>query len=372
MVERIGKLARGDGSLGSRIRLVVILAAAIGLLYAGARWVHWRYTHVHLIDARVAAETVTVASRLPGWLVSRPAEEGQIVEVGQLLAEVYGENAKLDLAAMAVQLRAAEAEVRKLQAQIVQTRAATGAALEEAASRKVAAERALAVVGEQVKSLREDYQRDERLAAQQMVSAQRLLHSRTALSTAQMDFERQRAEVLAAEAQVRRAQAGTQIEALVADAERATAEAEQLRARIAAARLDVADRSIKSTIRAVIDRTYANPGDYLAAGQRILQMHDPARIWIEANAKETEIEHVRVGQEVEIDVDAYPDRVFRGKVIRIGNAATSTFALLPNPNPSGNFTKVTQRIPLRIEVQQVENLLRPGMMVEVTINVSGS
>jgi membrane fusion protein (multidrug efflux system) len=69
-------------------------------------------------------------------------------------------------------------------------------------------------------------------------------------------------------------------------------------------------------------------------------------------------------------VDAYPGRAFRGKVVRLGHAATSQFALLPSPNPSGNFTKVTQRLPVRIELEQEQRLLRPGMMVEVAIDVA--
>jgi membrane fusion protein (multidrug efflux system) len=69
-----------------------------------------------------------------------------------------------------------------------------------------------------------------------------------------------------------------------------------------------------------------------------------------------------------ITVDAYPGREFKGEVVRLGQAATSQFALLPSPNPSGNFTKVAQRLPVRISVEQQDGLLRPGMMVEVTID----
>jgi len=87
--------------------------------------------------------------------------------------------------------------------------------------------------------------------------------------------------------------------------------------------------------------------------------------------KETKLTDVRVGQPVEISVDAYPDRRFTGTVERVGHVATNQFALLPNPNPSGNFTKITQRVPVRVKVDQPDdNSLRPGMMVEVDIDVS--
>ena len=100
-------------------------------------------------------------------------------------------------------------------------------------------------------------------------------------------------------------------------------------------------------------------------------MHDPKRVWIEANIKETQIRKLAVGQPVEVRVDAYPREVFSGRVQTIGSATTGSFALLPNPNPSGNFTKITQRLPVRIEIEQTGERLAPGMMVEVHIDVRG-
>ena len=89
----------------------------------------------------------------------------------------------------------------------------------------------------------------------------------------------------------------------------------------------------------------------------------------DANVKETDFRRLTAGAPAQITIDAYPDREFRGEVVRIGEAATSQFALLPSPNPSGNFTKVTQRLPVRISIEQQDGLLRPGMMVEVSIDV---
>jgi membrane fusion protein, multidrug efflux system len=97
--------------------------------------------------------------------------------------------------------------------------------------------------------------------------------------------------------------------------------------------------------------------------------HDPARVWVDANVKETEFSRLKDGAPATIIVDAYPDRQFHGLIARLGQAATSEFALLPSPNPSGNFTKVTQRLPVRITLEQDDQLLRPGMMVEVAIDV---
>ena len=95
--------------------------------------------------------------------------------------------------------------------------------------------------------------------------------------------------------------------------------------------------------------------------------HDPKEIWVEANVKETDIGHLKPGMPADIKVDAYPGQLFKGEILRIGQAATNRFALLPDPNPSGNFTKITQRLPLRVKLIDKDARLRPGMMVEVII-----
>ena len=97
-------------------------------------------------------------------------------------------------------------------------------------------------------------------------------------------------------------------------------------------------------------------------------VHNPEAVWIKANIKETNINLLHEGAHVEVQVDAYPDEVFSATISNIGNAATSAFALLPSPNPSGNFTKTTQRLEVKIEIGPHESLLKPGMMVELKID----
>ena len=119
----------------------------------------------------------------------------------------------------------------------------------------------------------------------------------------------------------------------------------------------------------MVDKIFVDVGEYVTPAQRLAIIHDPDKIWVEANIKETEVRKLRIGQSVDISVDAFPDLEITGRVEAIGNSTTSEFALLPTPNPSGNFTKITQRLPVRIKVEQEEGLLRPGMMVEVNIDI---
>ena len=144
---------------------------------------------------------------------------------------------------------------------------------------------------------------------------------------------------------------------------------EQLGAKLERQKIDLTDRTIKSKIRGVVDKIFVDVGEYVTPAQRLAIIHDPDKIWVEANIKETEVRKLRIGQSVDISVDAFPDLEIVGRVEAIGNSTTSEFALLPTPNPSGNFTKITQRLPVRIKVEQEEGLLRPGMMVEVNIDI---
>jgi membrane fusion protein (multidrug efflux system) len=113
--------------------------------------------------------------------------------------------------------------------------------------------------------------------------------------------------------------------------------------------------------------TFVRKGEHVSVGQRILMFHDPEKIWVDANVKETDVANLRVGMKAKIYVDAYPSRIFDAEIYKIGQAATNRFALLPDPNPSGNFTKVTQRLPLRLKLLENDLNLRPGMMVEAYI-----
>jgi membrane fusion protein (multidrug efflux system) len=102
-------------------------------------------------------------------------------------------------------------------------------------------------------------------------------------------------------------------------------------------------------------------------GQPILVVNDPGDKWVVANIEETKVRRVHKRAKVDIEADAFPGKNFEGMVESIGAAALSEFALLPSDNPSGNFIKITHRLPVRIFVKDPENLLKPGMMVVVTI-----
>jgi membrane fusion protein (multidrug efflux system) len=144
-------------------------------------------------------------------------------------------------------------------------------------------------------------------------------------------------------------------------------EQNRIRARIDRQQVIVDKLRITAPESGIVDKSFVDQGEYVVPGQRLALIHNPERLWVSANIKETEIRHIDLGSRATMKVDSYPGRVFEGEVFEIGGAATSQFSLLPSANPSGNFTKVTQRIPIKIAIEQVDKRLLPGMMVEVTL-----
>jgi membrane fusion protein (multidrug efflux system) len=213
-----------------------------------------------------------------------------------------------------------------------------------------------------------EYGRAGQLIGSGAGTRQRFEQLRAALDAARQKVIGAAAEIRNAEAQITAAEAAReemtvirrQLEALGPQERELTATRDR-------AALELADRTLRMPFDGVVDRLFVDPGEYVLAAQRILLVHDPRSVRVEANVKETDIRFFRPGTRVRVRVDAWPDREFEGEVDRVVEAATSEFALLPSPNPSGNFTKITQRLPIRVQFRPAPppGLLRPGMMVQV-------
>lgn len=348
--------------------LVIVLAVLAAALAFGAWEVRERTLYLHEEDARIRADMVTVASRVAGWIVSRPVEEGQAVGAGAVLVTLDQRDAALALTELKAQLDAVVADKARLEADVDLARAQTDTRLQSARAGLDSAKVTVTSLEPQLRLAQSGLERTRRLYQQQMASQAARDQSEAELERIEREHRIARANLQSAEAKVKQAAAErTQLEVLAAQREVLEQREAELGAKLARQRLDLEDRVVRSKSRGVIDRSFVEPGEYVGAGQRLLLMHDPASVWVEANIKETELRRLAPGQIVEVHVDAFPDTELAGRVERIGNSATSSFALLPTPNPSGNFTKVTQRVPVRISISQRDGRLRPGMMVEVRI-----
>ncbi len=149
----------------------------------------------------------------------------------------------------------------------------------------------------------------------------------------------------------------------------------EAKTRIGVIESQLANTTITAPMDGVVAKRWVLTGDVVQPGQPIFTIYDLKNIWITANLEETKLAHVKLGEPVEIDVDSYPNIKFYGKVFEIGNYTASEFSLIPPNNASGNFTKVTQRVPIKISIDDPENthnvqpVLRPGMSVEISVKV---
>ena len=350
---------------GSRRLLIVVVACAI-LAAGGGWWLYRQMTHVFVNDARVAANMIAVSSRVPGWVTAIEVVEGDLAKAGKVLVSIDSRESRLLIDEFDARLAGIVSRREEIQARIRMTDLQTASRIEaqEAAIRSSQAALAVAVAQRDLARIEND--QSEKLAPSGMITRVRLDQTRAALETARQQALRAQADVENAHAALAQAKAARgDLAVLARQLAALVPEEQQLRAQQGRALMDLRDRAILMPFDGAVDRVFVDVGEYVTPGQRLLMVHDPAQVRIEANVKETDIRYFTPGKAVRVSVDALQGRVFEGTVASVSHAATSEFALLPSPNPSGNFTKITQRLPVRVTVRQQDGLLKPGMMVEL-------
>jgi membrane fusion protein (multidrug efflux system) len=353
-----------------RPRVVGIAAVVLlGVAY-GAYETYLRFTHIYEYDARATADIVTISSRADGWVVDMPALEGAHVGEGDVVVKIDDRASKLKVDAFKAQIEGIRTERSRLKAERTYTREQVETSVRTRTSGVSVREKAREALQSDLDFAKIELDRTKKLYATKVANERQLQAAQTAVNKLEFQILQLEAEYQQAEGSLDEAKAGEQrLKVIDAQIEELTHQVANIAAQMHQQQVDVEDRTIKSPIPAVIDRTFVLPGEYVASGQRILMLHNPAEVWVEANIKETQVGSVKLGQPVHVSVDAYPGLAFEGKVTRIGSATTARFALLPTPNPSGNFTKITQRVPVKIDIAKPPKPLTPGMMVEVEIDI---
>ncbi|HJQ59606.1 MAG TPA: HlyD family secretion protein [Vineibacter sp.] len=293
-------------------------------------------------NAYVKGDRVLVAPEVAGKIVEVAVQENERVTRGQLLFRLQDEPYKLALARAESELETVRAEIRGLRAGYRQKR-------EEIKSAK--SQEAFAVG---------DFERQTELAQRKVISGQRLDESRRDLDVARQRIAMLNEELMRLEA------------ALAGDPKIHTDDHPRVK-QSAAARDEAALNLRRTRIEAPIDGIASRKptvGTHAAPGATIMTVVADAGLWIEANYKETDLTRVRPGQTATVHIDTYPERVWRGTVVSIAQATGAEFAVLPPQNASGNWVKVVQRIPVRIEVTSAagDPPLRVGMSATVDID----
>ncbi|MDY0012910.1 MAG: HlyD family secretion protein [Rhodocyclaceae bacterium] len=338
-----------------RVKLVM-LAGALGIAaLVGYKW-WWSQGHVTTDNAQVEGRIVPVLPKVGGFIAEVSVADHQAVKAGDLLARIDDRDYRARLAQAEAELQLAIANAGR-EGQSGLASAQLAAARASAAAARSTVEQALANADRAQK----DLERTRGLVEKKMVSPQQLdaAESAARAALAQVQASRQSA-----------ASAGEQVTATNAALRAALAKVDAARATRDLAAQQLADTRILAPADGVASSKNMEPGQLVQAGQPLVSVVPLDDVWVIANLKETDVRDVKPGVRAEIKVDAYPGAKLAGQVASVSPATGARFTLLPPDNATGNFTKVVQRIPVKILVKQGDDPLRPlrpGMSVEVTL-----
>lgn len=358
----------GEARASTAARNTTIALISVVALIAFGFWLYQRATHVYTDDARIASRMIEVSAESAGQVVAYPIQQGQTLQEGDLIAQIDNDEAQFVLAELTSELQSHLASYQQLLARIEQVQQSTGGRYQAAQSRLQAALASQQGARFDLELKQLEWERAETLLARKIISEQNWEAARNAQQQASQYMERTTADVASARASVLEARAEqAELEVLAQELLSLEHEQDRVRARISRQQVLVEQLRILAPESGIVDKSFIEKGEYVIPGQRLVLIHNPDKIWVAANIKETQIRHIQLGTRAMLHVDGYPDMQLEGEVFEIGGAATSQFSLLPSSNPSGNFTKVTQRIPIKISIEQSGQRLRPGMMVEVAL-----
>jgi membrane fusion protein, multidrug efflux system len=332
---------------------VILLAVAAVIIIGGLLWWLDARKYESTDNAFVDTHIVRLAPEVAGTLVEVADVDNRHVEAGRLLAVIKPRGPEAQLAEAQANVVAGEAQARQAEANISAALAAQAQAAAQARAPLAEAEK----------------------AAQDLARYQALLRlDRASVAAQQLDQARAAARSAAAQAAAARRQidnAAAQVEVARRAARAARAQTGAQRARVQQAQVTLGNLRLTAPVAGTVVNRQVNLGSYVAPGTQLMALV-PDRMWVTANFKETQLKLMRIGQPVTLKVDAFPDVELRGRVDSFQRGAGQAFALLPPQNATGNYVKVVQRVPVRIEFvgEEWKKLpLGPGMSVIPTVQV---
>jgi len=346
---KIGDRDVGWALVGEAVwRIAVFVAAAVILVIIITRWNHWQggVGWHQTDDAYLQSDVTPVSVKVAGYVRRVPVQDFEHVRAGQLVAEIVDDDYRAAVALARANLQSAEAQLGTLDAQRT---------LQEA---NVAAARAVvASTSANLAQNARDQQRQRELLAigsSSTEAGERLATTREQLNA---QIQQNRAQVQAAE---------RQIGVLKAQEGQAKAAIQAQKANLQNAEINLGYTRIVAPEDGVLGARQIRPGQYAGVGGQITTLTPLPRVWVVANFKETQLTHMAVGDRAEVRVDTFPGKVLKGHVQAFAPGSGSQFALLPPDNATGNFTKVVQRVAVKIVIDDADGLqdrLRPGLSV---------
>src|SRR5271154_948244 len=373
------------------------------VLVVGALLFWWRSTfYEDTDDAQINGHLIQISARIAGQVIKIDVEENQFVERGAEIAQLDPRDFEVAVQQDEASLQSAEAAFEAAKVNVPITGISTGSTLRSTSSdvqgseaQVAASKRQLEAAQAQIAQAQANYtkakldlERYTPLVQKDVISKQQFDQAvatadadKAALDNAKASEAGARDQVRVSEERVKQAAASfqnaqsapQQVQAQKARADQAAAQVEQARAQLEQAKLNLSYTKIIAPEAGIITRKSVEINQNVSVGQNMMTLVSLDDIWITANFKETQLEHMRAGQPVVIEVDAYGGKKYDGKITQIGGATGSVLSLFPPENATGNYVKVVQRIPVRIDLtnhdQNSDHLLRPGMSVEPKVRV---
>lgn len=338
--------------LKRRLLIFVLIVSLIALGF----FAHWFFRgrfYESTDNAYVQGEITRVSSQLGARIVEVLVGDNEHVQQGQLLVRLEDDDFHLAVDRANAALAMREAERTQAQSKLTQQASLIAAGEAKVASSQASLGRSQIDLSRAQTLRKPGYVSEERVTT---LSADNHI-ARSQVAMAQADLQGQRQQVNALNAEIKR------LDALIANA----------RTDLAQAELNLTRSEIHAPISGLVGQRAARNGQYVQAGAYLLSIVPDQDIWIQANFKETQIGHMQPGQKAELTFDAYGDTPIEARVDSLFAASGAQFSLLPPDNATGNFTKVVQRIPVKLTFaadNPLKGLIRPGMSVEVTININ--
>jgi membrane fusion protein (multidrug efflux system) len=330
--------------------LGVLALAAIGY---GVYWFVAGRFYISTDDAYVRANNTMLGARVSGHLAAILPADNAIVRAGDVIFRIDDGDYRIAVDAARNKIATQQATIERIGRQVT----ALESAVEQAQAQLVSAEANLKRAGL-------DFDRQQALSTKGFAS-------RATFEVSEASRDQGVAAVKSAQAAYDAAR--DNVEVTKAQQNEARATLAELQTQLAKAERDLDFATVRAPVDGTFSNRLVNVGDFIQAGQRLGNVVPLDDVFIDANYKETQLKRIRRGQPVTISVDAYGHRKFKGVVDSISPAAGSVFTLLPPDNATGNFTKIVQRLPVRIRVPKTvarQNLLRAGMSVYTTVDTS--
>jgi membrane fusion protein, multidrug efflux system len=349
-----GKLLASRAGRISRKAALIGAAAMVALVAGGWYGGHWLTTGRFIVstdDAYVRADATTLAAKISGYVSAIGVADNTYVHTGDVIARIDDGDYQLAVDTARDKLATQQATVARIGKQIE----AQKASVEQAKAQVTSAQ----AVQTRTQS---ELQRQQELASREFASRQ-------TLEQAQSNRDQAVAGVQSAQASLDSAVAN--VDVLAAQQQEATRQQKELKTALAKAERDLSFTVVRAPVDGVIGNRAMRVGDFVQTGQRLASVVPLAGVYVDANFKETQLAHLEPGQPVRISVDALPNHDITGTVASVSPASGSMFSLLPPDNATGNFTKIVQRLAVRIQLPADvtdQRVLRPGMSVVVGVN----